>query len=145
MLRRNLYPRFHRPTSHGLKGVCAVQLEGAGMILALQLEDHVLPVQSAERLTAAPLDPRHAEHGGLHHISLTRQLGEQSSKSRHPGFGWLGHVVRWCHTRSVFASTELLAPVVGNQLDALQRAPKLRDESLIASLPRRSRLRRETP
>ena len=114
------------------------------MILALQLEDHVVPVQPAERLAAAPLDARHAEHGGPHHISLTRQFVQQSSKSRHPGLSRLGHVVRLRHTRSVFAPTELLAPVLGNQLDALQHAPKLRDESIVASGPRRSAPSRNT-
>ena len=53
------------------------------MILAFQLEDHVVPVQSAERLAPAPLDSRHAEHGGLDHISLARQLVEQCREPCH--------------------------------------------------------------
>src|SRR5829696_9252388 len=112
MFRRHLDPRFHRSAGHGLEEVCPFQAQGAGKILALQLEDHVVPVQSAERLAAAPLDPGHAEHGGLHHISLARELVEQRSKSRHAGLGRLRHVVRLCHTRSVFAPADLPEPVV---------------------------------
>ena len=70
----NLYPRLHRSTCHGLEEVGAIQTEGAGMILAFQLKDHVVPVQPAKRLASAPFDARHAEHRGLDHISLARHL-----------------------------------------------------------------------
>jgi hypothetical protein len=87
------------------------------MILAFQLEDHVVPVEPAERLAPAPFDPRHPEHGGLDYVSLARQLVEQRREPGHARLSRLRHVVRLRHTRRVFgeAVTARTFPLTGVQ------------------------------
>ena len=86
----------------GSKRMRTLQTQGAGVILTLQLEDHVVAVQPAERLAAAPLIPGMPNMDAL---TTSRSLVSSSSSAVNraiPASVGLDMWGAWLIPRSVF-------------------------------------------